>query len=57
MKDKVLAVLKNTDGYVSGQELCEELGVSRTAVWKAVNALKEAGYEIESCLLYTSRCV
>ena len=27
MKDKVLAVLKNTDGYVSGQELCEELGV------------------------------
>ena len=48
MKDKVLAVLKNTDGYVSGQELCEELGVSRTAVWKAVNALKEAGYEIES---------
>ena len=25
MKDKVLAVLKNTDGYVSGQELCEEL--------------------------------
>ena len=34
MKDKVLAVLKNTDGYVSGQELCEELGVSRTAVWK-----------------------
>ena len=48
MKDKVLAVLKKTDGYVSGQELCEELGVSRTAVWKAVNALKEAGYEIES---------
>lgn len=48
MKEKVLAVLKKTDGYVSGQELCGQLGVSRTAVWKAVNALKEAGYEIES---------
>lgn len=48
MKEKVLALLKQSGGYVSGQELCESLGVSRTAVWKAVNALKESGYEIES---------
>lgn len=48
MKERVLAILKERGGYVSGQELCEGLGVSRTAVWKTVNALKESGYEIES---------
>lgn len=48
MKEKVLAVLKQKGGYVSGQELSAGLGVSRTAVWKAVNSLKEAGYGIES---------
>lgn len=34
--------------FHSGQELCERLGVSRTAVWKEVTLLREAGYEIES---------
>ena len=33
---------------MSGQELCNQFGVSRTAVWKAINQLKEAGYEIEA---------
>lgn len=46
MKTEILALLRETDGYVSGQELCEKFGVSRTAVWKAINQLKEAGYEI-----------
>jgi len=48
MKEKVLSMLKETDGYVSGQELCERLSVSRTAVWKAVGQLKEEGYQIEA---------
>lgn len=49
MKTKILQVLRqNQDSYVSGQELCEELGVSRTAVWKYIKQLKEAGYEIAS---------
>ena len=47
MKTEILTLLRETDGYVSGQELCEKFGVSRTAVWKAINQLKEAGYEIE----------
>ena len=34
MKEKILRMLKETEGYVSGQEICELLGVSRTAVWK-----------------------
>lgn len=41
-------MLRESDGYVSGQELCEKLGVSRTAVWKAVNGLKEKGYQVEA---------
>lgn len=48
IKDEVLAALKKDGGYVSGQELCEQLSVSRTAVWKAVSKLKEEGYEIDS---------
>lgn len=48
MKEKILAFLRNRDGFVSGQTICEELGVSRTAIWKYINALRQEGYEIES---------
>ncbi|MBO7711683.1 MAG: biotin--[acetyl-CoA-carboxylase] ligase [Lachnospiraceae bacterium] len=48
MKEELLSLLRERNGYVSGQELCRHFGVSRTAVWKAVNRLKEAGYEIEA---------
>ena len=48
MKDEILRLLRSADGYISGQELCNRFGVSRTAVWKAINQLKEAGYEIEA---------
>lgn len=41
-------MLRDTDGYVSGQELCNKFGVSRTAIWKVINQLKEADYEIEA---------
>lgn len=45
----LLKMLKENKGnYVSGQEICEMMGVSRTAVWKHVNALREMGYVIES---------
>lgn len=48
MKTEILKILRGTDGYVSGQELCDKLGVSRTAVWKVIGSLKEEGYEIDS---------
>ncbi|MBQ9604482.1 MAG: biotin--[Firmicutes bacterium] len=48
MKTKVLDILKQNKTYVSGQELADRLGVSRTAVWKAVAALKKQGYNIVS---------
>ena len=48
MKSKILNRLRGAEEFVSGQQLCEEFGVSRTAVWKAINQLKEEGYEIEA---------
>lgn len=41
-------MLRQSDGYLSGQQLCDYFQVSRTAVWKAINQLKEEGYEIEA---------
>lgn len=37
-----------SDGPVSGPEMAEALGVSRAAVWKHVEALREEGFGIES---------
>ena len=48
MKAKILALLRQREDYVSGQELCERFGVSRTAVWKTIGQLKKEGYRIEA---------
>lgn len=48
MKSKILSLLRESGDYVSGQELCDRFGVSRTAVWKAINQLKKEGYNIEA---------
>ena len=48
-KDDLLALLwQNADSYISGEELAKRLSVSRTAVWKAIGQLRDAGYSIES---------
>lgn len=46
--EEILKRLREADGFVSGQELCEYYGVSRTAVWKAIRRLQEDGYRIEA---------
>ncbi len=49
VKQEVLAALDAARGrYISGQELAAQLGVSRTAVWKAVAALRSDGIPIEA---------
>ena len=48
MKTEILKVLRESGGYVSGQQLCDSFGVSRTAVWKVIEQLKKEGYEIEA---------
>ncbi|TKX75444.1 biotin--[acetyl-CoA-carboxylase] ligase [Halorubrum sp. GN11_10-6_MGM] len=44
----LLDALAADDGPVSGPALAESLGVSRAAVWKAVEALREEGFAVES---------
>ncbi len=46
-KEQVLKMLAQSPQGLSGQQLAMRLGVSRSAVWKAVNALKSQGYTIE----------
>jgi BirA family biotin operon repressor/biotin-[acetyl-CoA-carboxylase] ligase len=49
MRKEILRLLmESTDKYISGEELSQQFGVSRTAVWKAIKHLKEQGYNIES---------
>ena len=48
MKEKILKLLRDTDGFLSGQEISEKFGVSRTSIWKAIRGLEEQGYEIEA---------
>ncbi|KJS15399.1 MAG: biotin [Peptococcaceae bacterium BRH_c4b] len=49
MKSIVLKLLReNYPDYTSGEEICKNLGVSRTAIWKHVQALRAKGYDIES---------
>jgi BirA family biotin operon repressor/biotin-[acetyl-CoA-carboxylase] ligase len=47
-KERVLAALHNDGGVVSGEHLAALCGVSRAAVWKAVNALKAEGYPLRA---------
>lgn len=47
-KKEILRRLSDSNDYVSGQELCSDLQVSRTTVWKIIKKLKEEGYPIEA---------
>ena len=48
MKAEILRLLKESDNYISGQQLCDDFHVSRTAVWKVMEQLKKEGYQIEA---------
>lgn len=45
---EIIRLLKAGPGYTSGQLLSASLGVSRTAVWKHITALRGMGYAIEA---------
>lgn len=48
-KDKVYQLLRASGGdHLSGEEISRRLGISRAAVWKAVDALRKAGYTIDA---------
>lgn len=49
MKEAILRLLKASGlEYISGEEICRSLAVTRTAVWKHIQALREDGYEIDA---------
>ena len=49
LRDEVLALLKAREGKpLSGEEMSRALGVSRAAVWKAMESLRDEGYVISS---------
>ncbi len=48
-KERILALLEENRGArLSGEELAARLGISRSAVWKAVDALRQEGHAIEA---------
>ncbi|MFH2138587.1 MAG: biotin--[acetyl-CoA-carboxylase] ligase [Candidatus Omnitrophota bacterium] len=47
METEILDFLKeNNEFFVSGEDICKKLNVSRTAVWKHIQNLRKAGYDI-----------
>lgn len=49
LRDKIIKIMLESESeFISGEEISKILGISRTAVWKHINNLKEQGYEIES---------
>ncbi len=46
-RNQVLELLSQ-GSYVSGEAISEQLGLSRAAIWKAVDSLRKAGYAIEA---------
>ncbi|MBQ5885030.1 MAG: biotin--[Clostridia bacterium] len=48
-KECVLELIKNEGGQaISGENIAKSLGISRAAVWKAINALRKDGYSISA---------
>jgi BirA family transcriptional regulator, biotin operon repressor / biotin---[acetyl-CoA-carboxylase] ligase len=44
----ILRLFRTEPGYISGQHISKELGVSRTAVWKHISSLRKDGYLVEA---------
>ncbi|MGG1876973.1 biotin--[acetyl-CoA-carboxylase] ligase [Paenibacillus cisolokensis] len=40
--------LENPGQFLSGEEISRRLSISRTAVWKQINKLRQAGYDFEA---------
>ncbi len=46
MKDSIIAYLKKSDGYLSGEDISRQLKISRAGIWKNIEELRKDGYEI-----------
>jgi BirA family biotin operon repressor/biotin-[acetyl-CoA-carboxylase] ligase len=48
MNEKIISLLKKEKDYVSGEDISQILGLSRSAIWKHVEQLRGKGYCIEA---------
>ena len=49
MRNEILDYFRKANGqFISGEQISRDLHVSRTAIWKHINILKERGYIFES---------
>lgn len=46
MQDKIIDFLKKRQDYVSGDQMSHRLGITRQALWKHIQELKDKGYDI-----------
>jgi len=46
MRNKIIHFLKTAEGYLSGEEISRHLKISRAGIWKYIQELREAGYDI-----------
>lgn len=47
IKENIISILESNKGlFISGEKLASQLNVSRAAIWKAIKALKNEGYDI-----------
>ena len=46
MKGRILSILQEKNGIVSGEKLSSMLGISRVSIWKHMNRLQDFGYDI-----------
>ncbi len=46
MQDKILKILKKRQGHISGEEISSRLKITRQALWKHIQDLRDAGYDI-----------
>ncbi|MCA0970371.1 biotin--[acetyl-CoA-carboxylase] ligase [Halobacillus litoralis] len=47
-RKRLIDLLEKQEEHISGQQLSEQLDISRTAVWKHMKELRKDGYEIEA---------
>jgi BirA family biotin operon repressor/biotin-[acetyl-CoA-carboxylase] ligase len=46
VKEELLHIIKNRPGYISGEEISHQLGISRAAIWRHIQELRNLGYDI-----------
>jgi len=46
MQERIIQFLKESNGYISGEEISQRLNMSRAAIWKHMQELRAQGYEI-----------